>query len=214
MFVGYGSLIVADANGKHLDNPPADPSSTYFYLFYKDILPGLPGACATGACTGVARALYTDVITAALSGDPHQVATVFRKYDGSSPDPWTQPATSDTPDLSGSAGKYAPLWTDEPGTDNIIYDSSFDVYLAVYQTGAGLKVRASNDLIHWSEAIGTPYGEQGRTLYYPTLMGETGDPTIGGASPRVYISSFPTGSFPDYKTAVFESVPLLLSPGP
>lgn len=210
MAVGYGSLIVADANGKRLNNPPADPTGAYFYLFYTDSLPGLPGVCATGICMGVARAPYLEVITAALSGDPHKVAQVFHKYDATS-NPWTQPATSDTPDLSGTAGKYAPLWTDEPGGAEVIYDSSFDIYLAVYQTGAGIKVRSSSDLIHWSGPIGAPYQETGRTLYYPTLMGETGDPTTAGSTPRIYFSSFPTGSFPDYNTAIFESVQLTLS---
>ncbi|HYW44468.1 MAG TPA: IPT/TIG domain-containing protein [Bryobacteraceae bacterium] len=214
MTVGYGSLIVADANGKHLSNPPADPGSAYFYLFFNDMLPGLPGYCVAGTCAGVARAGYADVITAALSGDPHQVAKVFHKYDGASPNPWTQPATSDTPDLSGTAGKYAPLWTDEPGAGEVLYDSTFDVYLAVIQLSAGIHVRASSDLIHWTEPIGPVYGEPGRTLYYPTLMGETGDPTIGGPAPRVYFSSFPTGSFPDYTTQIFESVTLTLSPTP
>jgi len=213
MAVGYGSLVVADANGKHLDNPPADPSGAYFYLFYTDLSPGLPGVCATEICMGVARAPYADVIAAALSGDPHKVAQMFHKYDGASPNPWTQPATSDTPDLSGTAGKYAPLWTDEPGGAEVIYDSSFDVYLAVYQSSAGIKLRASNDLIHWSGPIGAPYHEAGRTLYYPTLLGENGDPTIAGSAPRIYFSSFPTGSFPDYSTSVFESVQLTLSRG-
>lgn len=213
MAVGYGSLIVADANGKHLDNPPANPTAAYFYLFYLDFAPGLPGACATAICMGVARALYADVIAAALSGDPHAVAKVFRKYDGASPNPWTQPATSDRPDQLGAAGKYAPLWTNEPGGSAVIYDSSFDVYLAVYQSRAGVKLRASNDLIHWSGPIGAPIHEPGRTLHYPTLMGETGDPTIAGAVPRVYFSSFPDGAFPNYKTAVFESVQLTLSRG-
>jgi len=211
MAVGYGSLVVADANGKHLDNPPADPRRAYFYLFYTDLLPGLPGVCANAICMGAARAPYADVIAAALSSDPHKAAKVFHKYDGASPNPWTQPATSDTPDLSGTAGKYAPLWTDEPGGAEVIYDSSFDVYLAVYQSSAGIKLRASSDLIHWSGPIGAPYHEAGRTLYYPTLMGETGDPTIAGPAPRVYFSSFLTGSFPDYATSVFESVSCTLS---
>jgi len=211
MTVGYGSLVIADANGRHLDNPPANPGSAYFYLFYTDLLPGLPGVCATRACIGVARAPYSDVVAAALSGDPHKVATVFHKYDGAMPDPWTQPATSDTPDQSGTAGKYAPLWTDDAGASpSVIYDSAFDVYLAVYQPSSGIRVRASSDLIHWSGPIGT-YSETGRSLFYPTLMGETGDPTTGGQMPRVYISSFPTGSFPNYSTSVFESVPLTLS---
>ncbi|HTE85386.1 MAG TPA: hypothetical protein VK821_11690 [Dehalococcoidia bacterium] len=208
--VGDGSLVVADANGRHLDNPPADPSSAYFYLFYSDPLPGLPGYRV-----GVARATYADVVAAALSGNPDQVATVFHKYDGAPPDPWTQPATSDTQDESGTAGTYAPLWTDEGGYNPaVIYDSNFDVYLAVYLTGASqtqsIKVRASSDLLHWSRPIAA-YSEPGRTPYYPTLIGETGDPTIGGPAPRVYFTSFPTGAFPNYGISVFESVPLMLS---
>jgi hypothetical protein len=58
MAVGYGSLVVADANGKHLDNPPADPNNAYFYLFYTDFAPGCPGVCANAICMGVARAPY------------------------------------------------------------------------------------------------------------------------------------------------------------
>ncbi len=215
MGIGYGSLVVADANGKYLDNPPADASQAYFYLFYSDMLLGLPGACASQACLGVARAPYNAVVSAALSGNPHQVARVFHKYDAASPDPWMQPATSDTPDESGTAGKYAPLWTDEPGREvEVIYDRSLDAYLAIYISGKGIEVRASYDLIHWSAPVGTPYQETGRTLFYPTLIGETGDPTIGGSAPRIYFSSFPEGKFPDYKTSVFESVQLTLSPGP
>jgi hypothetical protein len=211
MDVGYGSLIVADANGGHLDNPPANPNSAYFYLFFSDRSPDLPGACHTYSCMGVARAPYVEVIAAALSGDPHMVAKVFHKYDGAWPNPWTQPATSDTPDLSGTAGKYAPLWTDDaPAEVSVIYDSSFDVYLAVYGS-AGVKVRASSDLIHWSEPIGASYTETGRMLYYPTLLGETGDPTIAGPAARVYFSSFPTGAFPHWETSIFENVQLTLS---
>jgi hypothetical protein len=208
--IGYGSLVVADANGKHLDNPPADPNNAYFYLFFVDSFPGLPGVCATGFCMGVARARYADVIAAAFSGDPHQVAKVFHKYDGALPNAWSQPATSDTPDLSGTAGKFAPLWTDEYGSGEVIYDRSFDVYLAVSKSSAGINIRASSDLIHWSGPLGAPYNEAGRRLYYPTLMGETEDPNIGGERPRLYFSSFPSGQFPHWPTSVFESVPLKL----
>jgi len=212
MNVGYGSLVVADAGGKHLSNPPPDPTQAYFYLFYTDYLPGLAGPCANVPCIGVARAVYADVVTAALSGDPHQVARVFHKYDGGSPDPWTQPATSDTPDLSGTAGKFAPLWTDDAGGQpEVIYDAAFDLYLAVHQTSAGLAARASTDLIHWSGPIGPAFSEPGHTLYYVTILGENGDPNTAGTAPRIYFSSFPTGQFPDYTTAVFESVTLNLS---
>ena len=109
-----------------------------------------------------------------LSGDPHQVARVFHKYDGASPDAWTAPATSDTPDDSGTAGTYSPLWTDESGGNaEVIYDRSFDVYLATYLHGATIEVRASADLLHWSKPIGPAYAEPGRSLIYPTLIGDT-----------------------------------------
>ena len=213
LVIGDGSLVVADADGQHLDNPPADPSNAYFYLLYSDLLPGLPGNRL-----GVARAPYADVVAAALSGDPDQVATVFHKYDGASPDPWTQPATSDTPDESGTAGTNAPLWTDGAGgVPAVIYDSSFNVYLVAYLTSVnqaqGIRIRASSDLLHWSAPFAA-YSEPGHALYYPTLLGETGDPTIGGPAPRVYFTSFPTGAFPNYATSVFESVPLMLSTRP
>ncbi len=214
MDVGDGSLVVADANGKHLDNPPADPRGAYIYLFFEDRSPSLPGACAATDCMAVARASYADVVAAAFSGDPHRVATLFRKYDAASPDPWIQPATSDTPNLTGTAGKFSPLWIDEGAYDPVVlYDKSFDVYLAVYLFADGFKVRASSDMLHWSKPINAGYFEPDHELFYPTLIGETGDPTIGGTVPRIYFSSFPTGAFPNYKTAVFESIPLILSRG-
>ncbi len=211
MMVGYGSLVVADANGKHLDSPSVDLKGAYFYLFYTDFLPGLPGVCAAAICMGVARAPYADVVAAALSNDPHKLAMTFHKYDGASPNPWTQPATSDTSDLSGTAGRYAPLWTDEAGGAEVIYDSTFNVYLAVLNTIAGVRVRASSDLIHWSGPIGPAYDEAGRTLYYPTLLGETGDPTIGGPAPRIYFESLPARSLPEEGTPTLESLQLNLS---
>ena len=55
MDIGDGSLVVADASGRHLDNPPADPSTAYFYLFFEDSFPGLQGACAVTECLAVAR---------------------------------------------------------------------------------------------------------------------------------------------------------------
>jgi hypothetical protein len=215
MQVGTGSLVVADADGKHLDNPPSDPSKAFYYLFYLDSWPGLPGQCGAGLCMGVSRAPYLAVITAALSDDPMQVSSVFHKYTGNSPDAWDQPATSSTKDESGTAGKYAPLWTDGAGGADVMYDSKFDVYLSSLGGGseAGIKIRASKDLIHWSEPIGDAYQEQGRLLWYPTLMGETGDPDVGESEPRIYFSSFPVGDFPNYKTAILESVPLKLSVG-
>ena len=67
--VGYGSLIVADAHGRHLETPPPDPREAYFYLIFSDRLPAgtaRPGVCVVGNCMGIARARYLDVIGAAL----------------------------------------------------------------------------------------------------------------------------------------------------
>jgi len=212
MAVGTGSMVVADVNGKHLDNPPSDPSSAYFYLFYTDLSPGLPGACANAPCIGVARAPYINLVQAALSDNPHLVATAFHKYVGATPEQWNQPATSDTLDQSGTAGVYTPLWTDESVSQpDVIYDSSLNLYLIVYQSHGGLEVRASYDLINWSSPLGSGYAEAGSMLYAPTILGETGDPTIAGPAPRLYFTSFPTTSFPNWKTSTFKSLQLNFS---
>ena len=216
MDVGYGSLLVADRDGNHLPNPPPDPEEAYFYLVFADKLPASAtnvGVCANALCTGVARARYDHVIRAALSGKPDEVAKAFHKYDTSA-EPWSQAATSGTPDLSGTAGSFRPLWTDEVAPEgSVIYDERFNVYLAVYQHGAaGVRVRASRDLIHWTGTVATIVPPASSIYYYPTLIGDTeGDPTIGGGMPRVYFSSFPVNAFPNYSKATFEYVQLSLS---
>ena len=212
MAVGTGSLVVADANGNHLPNPPSSPNSAYFYLFYTDLAPGLQDACANNPCMGVARAPYQEVIQAALSGNATQVATLFRKYNGALSDPWSQPATSDTLDQTGKAGVYTPLWTDDwVSQPSVIYDSSINGYLVVYQSGGSVRIRASYDLINWSEPIGSGYAETGYMPYAPTLLGETGDPTTAGPIPRLYFTSFPSNSFPNWRTSTFETVQLTIS---
>jgi hypothetical protein len=148
---GYGSLIVADADGKPLSNPPPDPHSAYFYLFTKDFRPDLPGFCGKAQCLGVARARYDEVVAAALAGDPHRLAGVFHKYDDASADPWSAPATSNTPDQMQASGRYAPLVLDGAGGDSVIYDQAFGVYLMVAQTLQGFVLRSSTDLLHWSK---------------------------------------------------------------
>jgi hypothetical protein len=221
MTVGYGSLIVADAHGRHLDNPLQAPGEAYFYLIFSDQLPAgssRVGPCGNVGCMGVARAHYQEVIAAALSGDPYRVAKTFHKYSGPASDPtsgasWAEPATSATSDLSGSGGVFTPLWTDGGGYQgSVIYDRDLDLYLAVYNFG-GTYLRASRDLIHWTAIIGTiaPPTAPAATYYYPTLIGETGDPNVGGAAPRVYFTSFPANAFPDYKVSTFEYLQLALT---
>jgi hypothetical protein len=220
--VGYGSLLVADDHGRHLENPPPNPRDAYFYLIFSDKLPaggGGAGVCRNLNCMGVARAKYLDVIDAALAGDPGRVAKVFHKYDASSQDPWaekswSQPATGGMPDMSSPAGAFAPLWTDEVAPEgSAIYDRSLDVYLVAYVSRSGIHFRASRDLIHWTGTVGViPYPTAPATTYfYPNLLGETGDPTIGGGSPRVYFTAFPANAFPDYKQSTFQYMQLKLA---
>jgi hypothetical protein len=217
MAVGYGSLLVAGQHGHHLPNPPPEPSEAYFYLVYADQLPAGTagvGPCAGNPCFGLARARYDHVSHAALSGNPDKVAKTFRKYDASRTHPWSQPATSDTADLSGTAGSFSPLWTDEvsPG-GSVLYDRDYNVYLAVYQRPDGVHIRASRNLRHWTGTIATiPFPTSPAAIYYyPTLIGETKSPTVGGAMPHVYFSSFPVNGFPNWNLATFQYVPLSLA---
>jgi hypothetical protein len=214
MPVGYGSMVVADRAGRHVDNPPPTPQDAYYYLIFADELPAGAknvGVCAGAICMGIARARYDDLIAAALSGKPHAVALAFHKYDAGSPDAWTQPATGNQRDLRGTAGSFAPLWSDEGASQgSLIYDRKLDVYLAAYQYG-GIHIRASKDLIHWTAVIGkipnpTP---PPATYFYPTLIGETGHPDSAGGVPRLYFTSF--AAFPDWTQSTFDYVDLTLS---
>jgi hypothetical protein len=211
--IGYGSLLVADASGKHLDNPPSDPKDAYIYLIFVSSGADLPGVCTKAQCPGIARARYQDVVAAVLSGNPHAVARLFRKYDASLPDPWSEPATGDSPDLSIGGGKFSPLYQG-PGFNMVIYDRAFDLYLGAVTTFAGpvpgLAIRTSTDLIHWSDPIGPPITDGKRALSYVTLLGETGDPTIAGEEPRLYFRSTAEGKS-NWQDAVFKVVRLKLS---
>src|ERR1019366_9905732 len=116
----YGSLVVADANGQYMGNPPQDPKKAYVYLFFDSSGKDLPGACTVFQCTGVARARYDDLVSAVLSGNPYAVAKLFRKYDSSSPAPWSQPGTGVSPDLSIGGGTFTPLFQG-PGIGIVLY---------------------------------------------------------------------------------------------
>lgn len=81
----------------------------------------------------------------------------------------------------------------------MIYDCAFDGYLAAYTVGTRngivFRIRFSRDRIHWSGPMGPDISDPGRDVFYPTLIGETGDPTIGGAAPRRdSISPVPPGN--------------------
>jgi hypothetical protein len=211
--IGYGSLLVADANGMHLDNPPPDPKNAYIYLVFVSSGKDLPGRCSLAQCPGIARAPYEAVVSAVLSGNPHAVARLFRKYDAESKDPWSQPATGDSPDLSIGGGKFSPLYQG-PGFHMVVYDRAFDVYLGATTTYTGpvpgLTIRTSTDLIHWSDPIGPPITDGRRALSYVTLLGETGDPDVAGVEPRLYFRSTAEGKA-TWQDSVFKVVTLKLA---
>src|ERR1039458_2616519 len=137
-----------------MGNPPQDPKKAYVYLFFDSSGKDLPGACTVFQCTGVARAQYDDLVSAVLSGNPYAVAKLFRKYDSSSSDPWSQPGTGVCPNLLLGARTFSLLYQG-PGIGIVIYDRAFDVYLGAsisFTTGhPAIVIRTSADLIHWSE---------------------------------------------------------------
>ena len=89
--VGGGTLVLADANGNYVANAgSADPSSLYLYVFYPDLDPALPAPCNTVPCQGVARAKFSDVITASFARNTAAFPGLFQKfYNGSFSEPGT-----------------------------------------------------------------------------------------------------------------------------
>jgi hypothetical protein len=169
----YGSLVVADASGHHLANPPPDPSSAYFYLFYQDVDPyagtvppgqtavdSNPGICVY-SCLAVARAPYESVVSALTPPtidngrveriDPAtraaNVAALFTKYyaPASSGATWTQPATSDGNEDEWS-GQFTALFGDTgAGMPSVIYDTVSSEYLMAFMTNDLAAVQKFDD---------------------------------------------------------------------
>jgi hypothetical protein len=155
----FGSMILADGSGVHLQNPPAadQVSDAYFYLFYQDVDPNggkandsNPGFCQSG-CLAVARASYSAVV-AQVSPNPQDidtlpetaaeraiaVASLFSKYYADSGTAtWTQPGTSGTPDNSAPSGNFTPLFKDEGGImPSVLFDSTSGQYLLAFQAAS------------------------------------------------------------------------------
>ena len=217
--IGYGAMVVADASGHPLTAPPPSPSSAYLYLFYEDLDPNGPGACANATCVTVARARFDDVVAAAMPpSNPATVAGLFAKYDSTAADVWSQPGTSGDPTENTASGHFTPLFDDRNSAlPTLLWDSVAKAYLLayqVYQAGpppAVISIRSSTDLLHWSAPIATLSPPSGHDLFYPSLIGETGDPLVGGAAPHLFFSTFV--SFPDWTQSEFDSVLVQISAG-
>ncbi len=217
---GYGSFVLADANGKWISAPPADPTTAYLYDFFEDFDSSGPGACSKGVCVTVARARFDQVIAAVVppsSSNAATVAALFHKYDATASDPWSSPGTSGDPTENTASGHFTPLFSD--GTSylpSVIWDTVASAYVMVHQRNVGgaqpvtFVLRSSTDLIHWSAPLATFQPAVGKQPFYPTLVGETGDPLVGGASPRVYFSTFDT--FPDWPKSEMDWLPLQITP--
>lgn len=219
--VGYGSMVVADAAGNWLAAPAANPSAAYLYVFYEDYLPAAAGGpCANVACVTAARARLDDVLAAVLplnSSSPTTVAALFHKYDATASDPWSQPATSGDPTENTASGSFTPLFPDSNSfLPSVIWDDAVSAYLMVHQRSVGgsqpmnFIVRSSTDLLHWSSPLATFAPPPGQEPFYPTLIGEEGDPLVGGPAPRLFYSTFPSG-FPNWDTSELDSLPLQLT---
>jgi hypothetical protein len=211
---GYGSLVVADANG----NPnPTDLSTAYFYLLYPDTdenagtgsgKDGNPAMC-THFCLALARAPYSAVVNAvtATPTNPAAVAALFQKYDANVSPPWHTLESPINGANTSPGGFFTPVFSDEGGAmASVIYDSTINAYLLAYMAPPAdgvspqtiddeqVHIRVSSNLIDWSATVATfqspPDSHGTYTDIYPTLIGEAGNPLVGTTNPRVYFQKF------------------------
>ncbi|HXJ82853.1 MAG TPA: hypothetical protein VMS64_29715 [Candidatus Methylomirabilis sp.] len=203
--VGYGTLVLADAQGNEL--PRRERSNMdrgFFYVFYTDTDPTIAsGPCSGGAyCIALARARRADVAAAAAAGDTAAFPSLFKKYYCSSPSGpcgFTEPGTGGDPDNATNSGHYTPLFAQAASQPTVLYDRTIKQFLMAYQSAFQLFIQASPNLLQWS---GTPLpngtlNESPSLLGYPTLVGEGSNPSIGGASPYLFYLSTVT-SFPNW----------------
>jgi hypothetical protein len=204
--VGYGTLVLADAQGNPLPrNERLNPNRGYYYIFYTDTDPTImTGPCSGGAyCIAAARARRADVIQAIQTGDTTAFPGLFKKYYCTATAcGFTEPATGQDRDNAVNSGHYTPLFAQPGGQPTVLYDRTIQQFLMAYQSAFTLYIQASPNLLQWS-GIPLPNGtidESPNLLGYPTLVGEGRNPTIGGANPYLYYLNTVT-SFPNWKAA-------------
>ena len=198
--VGGGTLILADANGNYVANAAAaDPSTLYLYVFYPDLDPSLPAPCNTVPCQAVARAKFSDVITAAFGNNTAAFPTLFRKlYNGS----FTEPGTSGDPNAATNSGHFTPVVAAAGSFPSVIYDTVTSQWVMVYeQDNDSVHMRHGSSLISWSSSddAGGSFTNAPNGEIYTSLIGESGDPTVSNGNPYlIYVkASVPWPSWPN-----------------
>ncbi len=185
--VGGGTLLLADANGNYVsDVTSADPSTIYLYVFYADLDPALTDAtCSKRQCLAVARAKLSDVITAAFSNNTAAFPTLFTKYYNGG---FTQPATSGEPNAANNSGHYTPVVADYASFPSVIYDTVTQNYVMAYgQHNDSVVMRHGPNLLSWSSADAAgSFSNAPNVELYPTLIGETGNPTVANGNPILF----------------------------
>ncbi len=200
--IGDGPFVVGDIDGLAVDPRTADPTTTYFYVYFPDYdAAGKPGLA-------VARALQSNVITAAFAGNTAAFPTLFHKYYNPGGalairNAFTQAGvSSDTINNNQSSGLFTPLLT-KAFSPTLMYDASVrQVLLASTTQNAGVEIielRASPNVVQWTQTpvlvtIDESGGATATEVRYPSLIGDQPERSAGGLSPYLFYSHEPTAT--------------------
>jgi hypothetical protein len=180
--IGYGTLVLGDENGGPLDPTNTRWNEGYYYIFYTDHGP------KGGFHTAVARAKRAEVIKAAFDGNTQLFPKLFRKFN----DGQYTPATSGDQNDAVASGFSSPLDPEHAYGLSVLCDREIRgflmSYVAVQGGGSMLDIQVSSNLLKWTgKPVATvPVDAPQSQLGYATLVGETGDPRVGGRAPVLY----------------------------
>jgi len=197
--VGGGTLLIADGEGRHIANlASADTASTYLYVFYTDFDPSAAasGSCSSDACLAVARAPLAAVIANAFDGKSATFPTLFKKfYQGG----FTEPGTGGDPNDAVNSGHYTPVIAAAGNFPSAIFDESAQQYLIAYSTdNSAIEFQHGSTLLSWSGPIASAtITSRGKSVLYPTLIGEGDDPATGNGHPWLFYVT--ASHWPDWK---------------
>jgi hypothetical protein len=180
--IGYGTLVLGDENGDPLDPAKARWNDGYYYIFYTDYGP------MGGYHTAVARARRAEVIQAAFDGNTRAFPNLFQKFNHGQ----YTPATGGDRNDAVASGFSSPLDPEHAFGLSVLYDRETHGFLMSYVVPQGggtmLDIQASSNLLKWTgKPVATvPADGPQSHLGYATLVGETGDPRVGGRAPVLY----------------------------